>query len=75
MSAYNSPKSKKFPGTEAIYKNACKLRDACKEAMADPDLAEYEVDPGDAQVCIDGNDHNASRVLGYLAAIGVPNCK
>lgn len=74
MSTYNSPKFTKFTDASDVYKNACKLRDACKAAMNHPDLVEYEIDPGDAQVCINGNDHNASRVLGYLAAIGVPSC-
>lgn len=74
MGAYNKPKKKRF-SVDDVYENALKLRDACKRVMTDPELEEYEVDPGDAQVCINGNDHNASRVLGYLDAIGVPGCK
>lgn len=75
MAAYNTPKNDGAHVELFVYRNALKLRERCKEAMADPELAEYEVDPGDAQITINGNDHNACRVLGYLAAIGVPGCE
>lgn len=61
-----------------IEAKALKIRDAAlaeyNEVRDNPDAYDG-LDPGDAEVTLDGNGHNVLRVLNFLDMLGLPGCK
>lgn len=62
---------------DKIVRKALSVRDAALseywEVRDNPDTYDG-MDPGDADVTLDGNGYNVCRVLNFLKLLGVPGC-
>lgn len=63
--------------TSKLHLKAERIRDAAlavyREVRDNPETYE-DMDPGDAEVSIEGNGYNVCRVLNFLKLLGVPGC-
>lgn len=62
----------------AVLGKAIEIRDAAlaeyNEVKASPEIYD-DMDPGDAEVTLEGSGHNVCRVLRLLELLGVPGCE